>query len=230
MTNSTKAWKAQLPLAGRWTLVLPDRRGFVPNAPCEGCDFEVDAADIGPLIEDGAHVVGHSYGALAALWIADAHPELIHSLTLVEPPAHQLAIEDARVAVSIDRRLALDGFTTPEEFLMAFTEYVGGNPASIRLPIDPSTRQHILVQMNERLPWSEPLPTERIAKACVSTQIITGGHDEVFELVADRLAERLGTQVQRRVLPGAGHSVQRLGGPFNDQLEEFWRQVPTAEG
>lgn len=222
MVNAVRAWKAQLPLAQRFALVMPDRRGFDPNPAWGRCDFEQDALDIGPLLEGGAHLVAHSYGALAALWIANAQPDSVRSLTLIEPPAHRLAFDDPRVQASMKGRVALDECTNPEEFLLAFTTYVGGDPKLVRLPLDPATFQHVIAQMDERLPWAEPLPTAVIAEAALPTLIVTGGHSQVFELVADRLAAVLGPRVERQVMTGAGHSVQRLGDPFNDRLERFW--------
>jgi hypothetical protein len=100
----------------------------------------------------------------------------------------------------------------------------------VRLPLDPTTLQHVLAHMDERLPWDEPLPTTVIAERALPTLIVTGGHSEVFELVADRLALVLGPRVERQVMMGAGHSVQRLGGPFNDRLEEFWGKLGTFRG
>ena len=49
--------------------------------------------------------------------------------------------------------------------------------------------------------------------------MISGNHSPAFEAVCDVLEERLGAE--RAVLPGAGHSVQRLGAPFNKLLSEF---------
>src|SRR5207237_1971094 len=51
---------------------------------------QVDADDLAMLIEKlhlgPVHLVGHSYGGLAALLFATEHPELVRSLTLSEPP------------------------------------------------------------------------------------------------------------------------------------------------
>jgi pimeloyl-ACP methyl ester carboxylesterase len=43
------------------------------------------------LLGDGAHLVGHSYGALGALFAAALRPDAVRSLTLVEPPVYGLA-------------------------------------------------------------------------------------------------------------------------------------------
>jgi pimeloyl-ACP methyl ester carboxylesterase len=50
LTTSRQSWEKQEPLAERWTLVIPDRRGYAPNAVAERSDFEEDAADIAPLV------------------------------------------------------------------------------------------------------------------------------------------------------------------------------------
>jgi pimeloyl-ACP methyl ester carboxylesterase len=75
LTTSRQSWEKQEPLAERWTLVIPDRRGYAPNAVAERSDFEEDAADIAPLLDRGTHLVGHSYGAIVALTLPDALPK-----------------------------------------------------------------------------------------------------------------------------------------------------------
>jgi glycosyltransferase involved in cell wall biosynthesis len=52
--NAETAWTAVRPLAERFTLVTPNRSGYPPNPPLERIDFEVQAAELAPLLEDGA--------------------------------------------------------------------------------------------------------------------------------------------------------------------------------
>ena len=47
-------WKAQYPLADRWTLLVLDRRGFGESPPADTDDFEDDARDIAEALGDGA--------------------------------------------------------------------------------------------------------------------------------------------------------------------------------
>ncbi len=54
--NGGMTWQQQRPRAERWTLVVPDRRGYVPNPPVEREDFDVDAADIAEPLGDGMHL------------------------------------------------------------------------------------------------------------------------------------------------------------------------------
>ena len=73
--------------------------------------------------------------------------------------------------------------------------------------------------MVERLPWEAEIPLDDLAAAPFPKLVVSGGHSAAFDAVCDVLAERLGAL--RAVLPGAGHSPQRLGEPFNELLASF---------
>ena len=67
------------------------RRGYAGSSPTHGrASVAADAADAAALIRAmeaaPAHVVGVSYSAAVALWLAYANPELVHTLSVVEPP------------------------------------------------------------------------------------------------------------------------------------------------
>ncbi|MBS0124765.1 alpha/beta fold hydrolase [Thetidibacter halocola] len=74
-------------LADRLTMVAPDLPGHGRSAPfAPGRDVHDQACDaIRPLLRDGIHVVGHSFGATVALRLALEAPERIATLTVVEP-------------------------------------------------------------------------------------------------------------------------------------------------
>ena len=93
-------WGSLAPLRARWTLALVHRRGYRPSPapPQRSLDFEVDAADIGSLLDDRPHVVAHSYGVLGTLIAATRAPERVRSLTLIEPPLYFMTPDDADVA------------------------------------------------------------------------------------------------------------------------------------
>src|SRR5690349_13237665 len=74
ITNGPAAWSKQKPLAERWQLVVVNRPGFVPNPPEPRCDFEADAEAVAEIIDEPAHLVGHSYGGLIALLAASYRP------------------------------------------------------------------------------------------------------------------------------------------------------------
>jgi hypothetical protein len=73
--------------------------------------------------------------------------------------------------------------------------------------------------MVERSPAEALIPLDRLAAAPFPKLVVSGGHSAAFEAVCDVLAERLGAE--RAGLPGAGHSIQRLGEPFNELLASF---------
>ena len=71
--------------------MIADRPGFGASPPLERGDFELEAPLFAELLGDGAHLVGHSYGAVIALLAAAERPEAVLSLTVSEPGALKLA-------------------------------------------------------------------------------------------------------------------------------------------
>jgi len=71
---------------------------------------------------------------------------------------------------------------------------------------------------------TEDIPPEPELPAVVL--VVSGAHSAAFDAVCDVLEQEL--PAQRAVLPGAGHSVQRLGEPFNALLGAFVEQAERA--
>ena len=67
--------------------------------------------------------------------------------------------------------------------------------------------------MVERPPWEADPPLEELAAARFPKLVVSGAHSRAFDAVCDVLEQRL--DAERAVLPGAGHSPQLLGEPFN---------------
>jgi len=97
--SPTTTWSGLEQLTQRWTLALVYRRGFPPSPPPPSGrqDFELDATDICDLLASRPHLVGHSYGGVAAAIAAVRMPERVRSLTLIEP-ALFLPADDPEVA------------------------------------------------------------------------------------------------------------------------------------
>src|SRR3954463_11283635 len=91
VVNGDATWAAQRPLAERFELVVPNRRGFPPGPDVESVDYEDEAAWLEQFLEPGTHLVGHSYGGVIALFAAARYPERIRSLTVIEPPCLRVA-------------------------------------------------------------------------------------------------------------------------------------------
>jgi pimeloyl-ACP methyl ester carboxylesterase len=217
VVNGDATWAAQRPLAERFELVVPNRRGFPPGPDVDHVDFEEEAVWLDQFLEPGTHLVGHSYGGVIALLAAARRPERLRSLTVIEPPclavAHGNPVVDAYEAESA----ALWGKTSdPESFLRAFLDGVGAPQPS---RVSPELLQGARTLMVERHPWEAEIPFDELSAAPFPKLVVSGAHSAAFDLVCDVLEERL--PGERAVLPGVGHAVQRLGAPFNDVLADF---------
>ena len=222
VVNGDATWSAQQPLGKRFELVVPNRRGFPPGPDAERIDFEDEAVWLEQLLErvpgSGAHLVGHSYGGVIALLAAARRPELVRSLTVIEPPCLRVARGDPVVdAFTAASERLWDEVSDPEEFLRRFLAAVGAAAPPGRF--SPALLQGARMLMIERHPWEAEIPLDDLAAAPFPKLVVSGAHSEPFEIVCDVLERRLGAE--RAVLPGAGHSVQRLGAPFNELLAAF---------
>jgi pimeloyl-ACP methyl ester carboxylesterase len=216
----TTFW-AQRPLAERFTLVVPDRPGTPPNPPVDHVDFEEQAPLVAELLEDGAHLVGHSYGGVISLFAAAGRPEAVRSLTLIEPPAFGVALDDPAVAGLAEELRALwarAGSMEPAPFLSEFADRIIGRriPATMDLP--PDVEQGVRTLMVERLPSEADPPLEELARAPFPKLVVSGGHSAAFDAVCAVLVERLGAE--RAELRGAAHNAQQAPG-FNELLTAF---------
>jgi pimeloyl-ACP methyl ester carboxylesterase len=219
VVNGDATWVAQRPLAERFDLVVPNRRGFPPGPDVDSVDFEEEAVWLDRFLEPGAHLVGHSYGGVIALLAAARRPELVRSLTVIEPPALAVArgnpAADAFAASSTE--LWETGPQEPEAFLRGFLAAV--NAPAPRGDVSPALLQGARTLMVERYPWTAEIPLDELAAAPFPKLVVSGAHSGPFDAVCDVLEEHL--RAERAVLPGAGHAVQLLGEPFNDLLADF---------
>lgn len=227
MTTGAATWKRQRPLEERWQLVVPSRRGFLPNPPAEESDYDVDAEDIALLLGDGAHLVGHSFGGLVALLAAARRPRAVRSLCLFEPATQALMRGDDEVEAGIaehERRRAR--FTDPRDFLVDFLGALGAAGAAVPDPLPEEMRQHARLLLVERVPYDAQIPVETIASLTCPKLVVSGGHDSSQERVCDVTAQALGAE--RGQLAGAGHMIPRAPG-CNELLEQFWAEASVRD-
>ena len=222
VVNGDATWSAQQPLAERFELVIPNRRGFPPGPDVDRVDFEDEADWLESLVEPGTHLVGHSYGGVIALFAAVRYSDRLRSLTAVEPPAFGIARGNPAADAFRGRLTELwtRGPRDPAAFLTAFLAGVGSAIPPGRYT--PELLQGARTLMVERLPSEAEPPLEELAATPFPKLVISGGHSAGFDAVCDVLEEKLGAE--RAVLRGAGHSVPRLGAPFNDLLAAFVRR------
>lgn len=220
LSDGSIAFTTQAPLAERWRLVIPERRGYGNNPPISRVDVEVDAGDIIGLMGTGAHLVGTSMGGVVAALAAARAPERTLSLTAIEPPAFANALDlpvVAQTAEAMRRHWRTADPGDPAGFIPGFLESIGVQTP----PPSPLPARMILGARNlmTEEPWSSWVPVTEIAAAPFPKLVVSGTCCAAFEAICDRLAERWGAA--RKVFPGAGHAVQRLGEPFNLFLEGF---------
>lgn len=222
-------WRRQRALAEHWTLCIPNRPGFGRSPAIARGDFEAEAPLIAELLGDGAHLVGHSYGAVIALWAAALRPRAVRSLTVSEPGCLRVAAGVAHVDAQIANGELLYQHTdtlTPAQFLEAFR---GGAGSMRQTPpqLTGKLLQGARMLMHERPPWEAEPPLHTLAGTAFPKLVISGGHSPVFETVCDTLALRL--RAQRATVAGFGHTIPGAGTPYNDLLDTFLTRCERGE-
>ncbi|MEV5981024.1 alpha/beta hydrolase [Streptomyces sp. NPDC052114] len=238
-SDATYGFAAQRPLADRHRLHLVDRRGYGRSPDTERNDFETDADDVvGLLGEGGAHLVGHGNGGVIAMLAAARRPDLVRSLTLIQPSAFTAAAEHPTVAALLSRVTesapgvpAAPGEQEVREFLRASTEGIG-------LPVPEPTADRlraVATSMRERPVWEARIPLEPLRAAPWPTSVICGTWEDSPELyrtyvgdpliaVAESLTDTLGARLLR--VPGFYPHTQEPDA-VNAELRRNWR---AAEG
>jgi pimeloyl-ACP methyl ester carboxylesterase len=219
VANGETTFAPVAPLAERFELVIPNRSGYPPNPPLDRIDFEDQVLELEPLLGEGAHLVGHSYGGVISLLLAARRPELVRSLTVSEPPAFGIALgnpEVNRLVGDLDSFFA-GGPYEPTDYLRGFLAIVGGG---MRLPdqLPPDLEQGARAAMAERHPMEAQIPLDELAAAPFPKLVLSGAHSPAFDAVCDLLEERLGAE--RAVLAGAGHTLPRAPG-YLERLAAF---------
>ncbi|MEU5211127.1 alpha/beta hydrolase [Streptomyces sp. NPDC020742] len=218
MSWGTRCFAGQRPLSELFRLELVDRRGFGDSPDIDHSDYAVDAEDLVQLLGTGAHLVGHSYGAAAAMLAAAARPEAVRSLTLIEPSALRTAAADPVVAAALTRIRAAFGESggtgpevSPQEYLRRSTE-----PYGMPVP-EPTPRMLRAVRsaMRERPVWDAELELRPLAAASLPKTVINGtwetAHPDYREFTGralaacgEYLAEAIGARHVR--ISGTDHS------------------------
>lgn len=229
--DPAEVWARQAPLARRFRLGIVHRRGYGLSPDPDGrVDFERDGESIAALLDEPAHVVGHSYGAIAAMFAAARRPDGVRSLVAIEPPAFGLAPDDASVRELRSRLAAVfasrpDPRTLYGDFLAAW--------GFDRPSEDWLARQDARAlesSADERPPWEAQPPLGELARAPFATLVVRGNWSRApaaaqelagraFAAVCEVLEREL--NAQSAVIAGASHSPQLLGRPFNDTVAAF---------
>ena len=218
----SRSFATQLSLAERWRLLIPHRRGYGASPKDGPIGWDRDASDLPALLPgEGAHVVGFSAGALAALAAAPACAERIRSLAALEPPAYGIALDVPAVAELYARvRAVFAADLTASQHEAAFLRAFG--VAWEERELSRVVAEGTLTSRRERDLGEAVFDFGVLRAAPFPKLVVSGGWHPAMEAIAERLAAELGAE--RLVLPGALHHVNRLPG-LNERLEAFWRSA-----
>jgi pimeloyl-ACP methyl ester carboxylesterase len=219
VVGADETFRMQRVLAERWTLIMPNRPGFGASPALERLDFEVEAPLFAELLGDGAHLVGHSYGAVIALLAAAQRPAAVRSLTVSEPGSLRVAAGHHEVdeMIANGERLFREQDSIPPEVFLRFFRSGAGSSRSTPEELPESLARGVELLKTERPSWEAEVPVDELRRADFPVLVISGGHSPAFEAVCDVLAERLGAE--RAAIPGRGHTVPSTGTPYNERLE-----------
>jgi pimeloyl-ACP methyl ester carboxylesterase len=214
-------WRRQRELSERWSLILPSRPGFGESPPLERGDFEAEAPLFAELLGDGAHLVGHSYGAVIALLAAAQRPEAVRSLTVSEPGALRVAEGNPAVDQMIrsGEQLYSDPQAIPPEVFLRLFRSGAGSAHETPVQLSGWLARGAELLRWERPPWEADVPLDRLGAAGFPVLVVSGDHSPAFEAVCDALAGAL--SAERAVIPGRGHTIPSTGVPYNERLESF---------
>jgi pimeloyl-ACP methyl ester carboxylesterase len=212
------AWPKQHGMALGYDALFLRRHGFDAVAEPLESDFAADAAIVLNALADdgrgeaGGHVVAHSQGAIAAMMAAVERPDLVQSLTLVEPACLSLTAELPATAAHralmqplFDVRHHLGDEDFQAEYIRRAFAVAGpandhGTPAGV--PTREQQREARRLRL-QAPPWEAPL---QIVPG-VPTLVLTGGWEPLYEEIAGYLRE---TGALHRTAAG-GHRPQDSG-------------------
>lgn len=224
-------WRKQAPLAERFRLGVVHRRGYGRSPDPGGpVDFERDGGDVAALLDEPAHLVGHSYGAIGCLLAAASRPAAVRSLLVVEPPVFGLVPADPHARELRERLERVFGSgADPRRLYADFLAAWGFNRPTDDW-LDRQDGRALESSATERPPWEARLPLAELAAAPFPKLVARGDWSRApeaardlagraFAAVCDVLERDLGAE--RAVIRGASHSPQLLGRPFDDTVAAF---------
>lgn len=206
-TFGAAAWPQQHGMALGYDALFLRRHGYDAVAEPAASDFTRDAEIVLEALAGdehsraGGHVVAHDQGAIAAMMAAVERPDLVFSLTLVEPACLSLTSE---LPATVGHRAGLEPLfaaraeLTDEQYHREFSRRVYSSSMPL-LHSDADRRAAHRLRL-QAPPWEAPLSIV----PGVPTLVITGGWEPLYEEIAGYLGE---TGAQHLVVPG-GHRPQ----------------------
>ena len=225
-------WKPQVgPFAEHYRVIAYSRRYNRPNdnPPVTGYSAVTDSDDLAALIKTlhlgRVYVVGHSYGALTALFLEIRHPELLRAVVLAEPPAVPLlqhlsapnAAKGEAMFADIQNKMVAPmkvAFSAghSDEGVGIFIDYVMANPkAWEKMPAgDRTDTLQDAKEWNVMMPHGTLFPDispDQVRAIRVPTLAMTGGKSYPFLLLIDDELAKLIPGGRNFIFPDAGHQM-----------------------
>ena len=215
----------------RYRAIAYSRRYNFPNSnpAARGYSAVMDAQDLAAFIKKmhlgKVYLIGHSYGALTALFLATEHPELIRAVVLAEPPAVSLLQHLPAEQASIGQALFADiqarmigpmkkAFAAGkrDQGVGIFINYVFDDPrAWERMPpadrADAMRDAHewdVMMTSGTLFPTIDPAAIRKIR---VPVLVMSGGASYKFLGYIDQEIVRLIPNSRSIVYPDAGHQM-----------------------
>ena len=215
-------WASVVPgLARSLRVATYDRRGHSRSERPRGQgSIDEDVEDLAGIIQHvfggPAHVIGGSFGAAIALRLAIAHPELIRSLVVHEPPLFRLLDDDptlqpalAAVGERIDAVVALLRAGDNQGGARKFFETIAYGPGA--WDVMPQSARETFVHnaptwLDElQEPESLSLQLDLLSNLSAPALLTLGGKSApFFPLVVKRVAAAI-PYARQHVYPDAGH-------------------------
>ncbi|WP_455834689.1 alpha/beta fold hydrolase [Pseudarthrobacter siccitolerans] len=186
------AWPRQHGMALSYDALFLRRHGYDPVAEPVESSFEEDARIVLRSLADdgrgaaGGHVVAHSQGAIAAMLAAVERPDLVFSLTLVEPACLSLTAELPATAAHIGTMQPLFDARhqmSDQDFQREFVRRVYAT--DLQKPATAEEKRSARRLRLQAPAWEAPL---HIVPG-VPTLVLTGGWEPLYEEIAGYLRE-----------------------------------------
>ena len=234
------------PALARYRLIRYHRRGYAGSTkPEPGASVSIgkQAADAAALLRhlriERAHIVGHSYGGVIALQLALDAPQVVHSLTLLEPamvrfvPSGQefgkQTMEPALARYRAgDRTGALDIFmrnAVAANWKSALARTIPGSPEQAERDV----RTVFEIEGPALNEWKfDPQSARTISQPIL--HVVGSESLAMFQEIGKVLHSWFPQQVEDLTVPGVAHGLHQMGGQHSAAVAEgiatFLRRHP----
>ncbi len=239
--SSSAQWRSAVELlSDRYRVLAPDLHGYGGTSAWAGRGafrLEHEANIVCALLAragGGAHLIGHSFGGAVALHVARTRPDLLSSLTIIEPVAfHLLRRED--VAALVEIMEVANGVANA----LACGDYFGGMARFVDYwsgpgaweTFAPERRAGLAARLGKvaldfEATLNEPAVLRDFADMAIPTLVVQGSRSprptrRICELLAEVLPD-----AERVTVEGAGHMAPLTHRePVNQLIEERLTEV-----